>query len=149
MPLTRWWKKIGCVSAGWTPRGERCPFPRFRGRSSCPRPRQTPSPDRRHSVRVRYGYSYRCCCCRSRPAQLLRDEVQLVRGLGATEHPKRLRAMPIDGLAQSPGRAVEGLVPARPAQRVPSRTNGFLSLAYRPALVLVFIVIDAGWKNIR
>ena len=54
--------------------------------------------------------------------ELLRDEVHLVRALGATEHPERVRAMPIDGLAQSPGGAIERLVPSR--RRATGRRRG-------------------------
>ncbi len=51
------------------------------------------------------------------PGELLRDVVHLVRGLGATEHPERLRTVPIEGRPYSRGGPIECLVPSRRTQR--------------------------------
>ena len=48
--------------------------------------------------------------------ELLRDEVHLVRALGATEHPKRTRAVLSDGLAEAAGGEIERLAPFDGAQ---------------------------------
>ena len=54
-------------------------------------------------------------------SELLGDEVHLVRGLGATEHPERARAMPIDGLAQSLRRRDRAPRPIPPDAACPRR----------------------------
>jgi hypothetical protein len=44
-------------------------------------------------------------------SELLSDEVHFVGGLRATEHPERVRAISVDGLAQTLSGAIERLVP--------------------------------------
>src|SRR4029079_15544235 len=71
-----------------------------------------------------------------RTRELLRDEVHLVRALGAAEEPERLRSVLADDLPKAGGRAIQRLVPrdgteGGPAVAFPGERLGQPAIAVR------------------